>query len=238
MKTVELKTKKREEVGKRTAKQVRAAGEVPAIVYGAGKETIAVQMNLKEFESIIHTEAGENAVITLKIEGGKKAREETVLIKDIQHDPVSDRIQHVDFNIISLTEKITAEVPVHEKGESAGVKEGGVLDHVHRTVTVECLPTLIPDKIVVMIDKLNINDAIHTKELPLPEGVRCLLDPDEVIMKVLPPQKEEVPAEEAEEGAAEPEVLTEKKKEEAPEAAGEGKPEPKAKPAGKEEEKK
>jgi large subunit ribosomal protein L25 len=220
MKTMELKVKLREGSGKQAAKKVRLQGLIPAIIYGAGKESFSIQMDSKEFESVIRTGAGENVVLTLKIEGGK-TNEETVLIKDIQHDPISDKVLHVDFNIISLTEKIEAEVPVYEKGEAVGVRDGGVLENIHRTVTVECLPTEIPDRITVIINDLKINDVIYAKELPFPEGVKCLLDPDEVILKISPPAKEEVPEEvAAEEGAAGPEVITEKKKEEKEEAAG------------------
>jgi len=232
MKTVELKAKVRESVGKSQAKKVRALGAIPANVYGSGSKPVSIQVNTKEFQSVIHTGAGGNVLILLKIEGGK---DQNVLIKEIQVDPVSEKINHVDFNVISLTKKIHAKVAIHEKGEPAGLKEGGVVDHTHREIEVECLPTQIPERIDVNIEALNINDAIQVKDLVLPEGVKCLLDPDEVILKVLPPQKEELPAETIPgEAAAEPEVITAKKPVE--EGAEEGekaapKKEP-AKPAG------
>jgi large subunit ribosomal protein L25 len=211
MKTVELKAKVREGVGKGVAKKLRAQGVIPAIVYGSYTKPVAIQVNTKDFYSVTHTQAGGNVLIHLKIEGATKGTE-TVLIKEIQHDPVSDSINHIDFNVVSLTEKTKAKVHIHEKGEPAGVKEGGVLDHAHREIEVECLPTQIPDRIEVNVESLKINDAIHVKDLVLPEGVRCLLDPEEVILKVLPPAKEEVAAEAVPgEAAAEPEVITAKK---------------------------
>jgi large subunit ribosomal protein L25 len=216
MEQVLLAAQVREGAGKKIAKQIRATGSVPAVVYGTHTEAVSLTVSEKAFQAVIHTGAGENAVISLNIEGGAKPQKETVRVKEVQHDPVTDRVKHVDFQAISLTEKMESEVPIHEKGESIGVKEGGILDHVHRTVKVECLPTAIPDAIIVTIDELNVNDAIHVKDLQMPEGVVCLLDPEEVVLKILPPKVEEEPAEEGAEGeVTEPEVITEKKTEEA-----------------------
>lgn len=209
MKTVELKAKVREGVGKSAAKKVRAQGNIPANVYGTHSKPLSILVDCKEFKTVIHTQAGGNALILLKIEGNS---EKNVLIKEIQRHPVSEAIYHVDFNVISLTEKIRAKVHVQVKGTAAGIKEGGILDHAHREIEVECLPTQIPDKIEINIENLKINDALHVKDLALPAGVTCVLDPDEVILKVLPPQKEEVPAEVLPgDAAAGPEVITAKK---------------------------
>jgi len=222
MEQVLLAAQVREGAGKKVAKQIRKTGDVPAVVYGAHTEAVSITVNEKAFQAVIHTGAGENAVISLNIEGGKKQQQETVRVKAVQHDPVTDRVKHVDFQAISLTEKIEAEVPVHEKGESIGVKEGGILDHVHRTIKVECLPTAIPDAIIVSVDELNVNDAIHVKDLQIPEGVVCLLDSEEVVLKILPPKIEEEPTEEEAEGEiTEPEVITEKKEEGAEEESAE-----------------
>jgi len=209
MKTVELKAKVREGVGKTAAKKVRAQGGIPANVYGTNSKPLSILVDRKEFQAVTHTQAGGNVLILLKIEGDK---EKNVLIKEIQRHPVSEAVDHVDFNVISLTKKIRAKVPVHEKGTPAGIKEGGVLDHAHREIEVECLPTEIPDKVEINVENLKINDAIHVKDLALPAGVTCVLAPDEVILKVLPPQKEVVPAEAVPgEAAAGPEVITAKK---------------------------
>jgi len=145
MEQVSLTAQLREEAGKKSTKQVRKAGNIPAVVYGFKTETVSISVGAKAFLTAIHTGAGENAVISLSIEGGKNKQQENVLVKAVQHDPITDAVKHVDFQAISLTEKITAEVPIHEKGESIGIKEGGVLDHVHRTLKVECLPADIPD---------------------------------------------------------------------------------------------
>ncbi len=220
MKTVELKAKAREGVGKTAAKKVRAEGGIPANVYGTNFKPLSILVDRKEFQAVTHTQAGGNVLILLKIEGDK---EQNVLIKEIQRHPVSEAVDHVDFNVISLTEKIRAKVPVHEKGTAAGIKEGGVLDHAHREIEVECLPTEIPDKVEINVENLKINDAVHVRDLVLPAGVTCVLNPDEVILKVLPPQKEEVAPEAVPgEAAAEPEVITAKKPVEGEAAPTEG----------------
>ena len=146
MKTVPLKANQREKTGKGNVKKLRLEKRIPAVVYGDGIKTTAIDVGLDEFLRTIHTKAGENVIIQLTISGLKKL-DKTVVIKEIQHNPVTDTIQHVDFNAISLTEKIKVKVPFHVKGESPGVKEGGVLDIVHHEIEVECLPTDIPEKL-------------------------------------------------------------------------------------------
>jgi large subunit ribosomal protein L25 len=142
-----------------------------------------------------------------------KLKESTCRIKAIQHNPVTDKIDHIDFMVISLTEKITVKVPVvllHSE-DAPGIKEGGSLDLVHREIEVECLPTEIPEKVSIEMIAMKINDAVHVKELVLPEGIRCLLAPDEVVLAIHTPREEEVAP--VEEGAAEPEVMEKGKKE-------------------------
>lgn len=213
-KTVKLKAVKREGIGKEFAKKLRVNKIIPAVVYGKGFNSIPLEVNGKELESVLKSGAGENAVITLQIDGVPNLKEKTVLISDIQLNPVNDHIQHVDFHAISLTEKIRVKVPVHEKGEAPGLKEGGVIDHVHREVEVECLPTEIPNRIDISIETLNIGDAIFVKDLILPAGVKCILSPEEKVLSVIPPMKEEVSAPAAEEEAPqEPELIKKERKE-------------------------
>ncbi|OGW77520.1 MAG: hypothetical protein A3J52_03385 [Omnitrophica bacterium RIFCSPHIGHO2_02_FULL_49_9] len=139
--------------------------------------------------------------------------EKTVVIKEIQHDPITDAVEHIDFNIISLTEKIKVNVPLHVTGESIGVKEDGVLDVVHHEIEVECLPTDIPERIPVDITSLKIGDSVHIKELSFPSGVTPTLEENEVVVAVHAPRVEEEPVP-AEGEAAEPEVVGKEKKEE------------------------
>jgi large subunit ribosomal protein L25 len=209
MKKVQLQVSSRKEVGSSVAGRLRKQGIVPAVLYGKGKKPYSLQVNRRELEQVLHTKAGENVVLSLSIDAGKK--EETVLVRDIQQDPVTDIIRHVDFHMISLTEKIHIKVPISTKGEAIGTKEGGVLDHVRREVEVECLPTEIPEKIVVTVDNLKIGDSVLVKDLTFPAGVACLLGPEEPVLVCLAPKQEVAALPGDESGPLEPEVITKKK---------------------------
>ena len=211
---------------KSVTKSLRKSGFVPGIVYHKGENSVPVQVSSKELLAVLHTEAGRNVLIDLKLKDDKAKKQRTVVVKELLHDPVGGGILHVDFHQISLTEKITVHVPIVEKGESPGVKnDGGVLETLLREINVECLPTDIPEHVEIDIGKLQINDSIHVRDLVLPESVKLLSDPDMVIVQVKVPvvEKPEEPAE----AATEPEVIGEKKEEGEEEAgkAEEGKKE-------------
>lgn len=212
MQTFELQAKSRTPDGTRKARAVRRNEMLPAVVYGHGMKPLAIEVPEKAFLKAIHTKAGANVLVTLQVEG-VKLKESTCRIKAIQNNPVTDKIDHIDFMVISLTEKIKVKVPVvllHAE-EAPGIKEGGSPDLVHREIEVECLPTQIPEKIEIEVKAMKINDTIHVKELILPKGIDCLLSPDEVVFAIHPPREEEVaPAEEG--AAAEPEVIEKGKK--------------------------
>lgn len=217
MEKLSLKASIRENLGKTGCKHLRDQGLIPAVVYKGGDKGLTVQVNSKELWQALHTSAGENAIITMDIEGGKKKIEKTVMIKEIQHSPVNDKFVHVDFQEISLSEKIRVKVHIAIKGEAPGVKEDhGVFNQVMWEVEVECLPTAIPGHIDVNVEKLRINEVIHVKDLPKISGIEFVDDPDHVVVSVTPPklEKEEGAAEGVAEGAEEPEVIKKGKKEE------------------------
>lgn len=221
MEKILLKAVLREGHGKSSCKQIRKQGAIPAVVYKGGDKGLNVQVDSKELWKALHTDAGENAIITMDIGGGKKNTEKTVMIKEIQQNPVNDKFVHVDFQEISLSEKLKVKVPVAVKGEAPGVKEdGGVFNLVLWEIEVECLPTAIPEHIDVHVENMRINDSIHVKDLPKIEGVEIVEDPDQTVVSVTPPKAEEevAPAEVAAEGAEEPEVIKKGKKEEEGEA--------------------
>lgn len=231
----------REEVGKNKLNALRRMGFVPAVVYGKKSKTMPIKLVRSHLIKFIHAHHGiENMVITLRIEDDektKKSKEEPVLIKDIQYDPVKDDILHLDFNQISLTETLKVKVPLDSKGEAEGVKkEGGVLTHVLWDLEVECLPTQIPEKIEVDITAMKIGDTIFVKDIKVPEGVKVLTDKESIVFTLLAPKKEEVIVEAAaaEAVSAEPEVIKEKKKEEEGEEKEAKKEKPEAKEAKKE----
>jgi large subunit ribosomal protein L25 len=210
---VELHAGLREGKGKEISKKLREKNLVPGVVYKKGEETVSLKIDRKDLAKVLTTEAGENVIIKLCVDDANKKKERTVIIKDVQKDPVRDFPLHVDFQEISLTEKIKVKVRVVAKGESIGVKQDkGVLQHVLWEVECECLPTNIPEKIEAQVANLKIGDAIHIKDMVLPEGVRILEDPDAVVFAVEHAKEVEEAVAPAGEGEAqEPEVIKEKK---------------------------
>jgi len=213
MEKVILKAEVRTGIGKRAAKDLRKKDLIPANVYRAGKGAVNLQVSKDSLSETLQTKAGENVIITLKISGGTDAKDKTVLIKELQRDPVKDDILHVDFNEISLTEVLKVNVPLVSRGEPVGVKvDGGILEHVLRELQVECLPTAIPEKIEVDVSGLKISEAVYVKNITTPEGVKILNDPELIAMIVKPP-KVEAPKEEVVEETGEPELIRKKKEE-------------------------
>ncbi|MFC1590374.1 50S ribosomal protein L25 [Candidatus Omnitrophota bacterium] len=210
-----LKADVREGTGKSAAKKLRNQGLIPAVVYKAGKSTTSLKVSLRELEKILHTKAGENALIMLKVSGAsKKVSDKTVIIKELQHDPVKDNVLHADFNEISLTEALKVDVPLVFKGEPVGVKEeGGVIEHVIRDLHIECLPVDIPEGVEVEVSQLKIGDSIMVKDVAVPPGLKVLNEPDLIVAIVKTPHVEK-PVEEVEgEEAAEPELIKKERKE-------------------------
>lgn len=234
MEKVVLNAEIREKLGKQASKRLRAEDAIPVVVYKKGKGTLSLKVNSRELFHILHTSAGENVIIALKVNSGNKdVKEKTVIIKEIQYGPIKADVLHVDFHEILLTEKIAVDVPIEPKGEPEGVKsDGGILDHPTKELHVECLPTQIPERIEVHVEKLKIGDAIRVKDLIVPPEVTVLSDPELTVVSVVPPRVEEVEEEVVEEGLQEPEVIGEKKPaegEEVEEAVPEVKKEPKEK---------
>jgi len=227
MEQINLTAQIREEKGKTGIKHIRRDSWVPAVMYKGGEKNVLLQLKKGDLLKILHTSLGGNVIISLKISAalaaGKKTRDQdvnTVIIKEIQEDHLKNEILHVDFQQISLTEQITVNVPIAIVGESIGVKqEGGVLEHLLWEVGVECLPTDIPEKIEVDIGSLGIGQSIYIKDLKVPEGVKVLSAPEQIVLMVSQPKEEKV-EEKVEKEVAEPEVIKQKKpeaEEEAPE---------------------
>lgn len=233
MEKVILKAEDRAGSGKKIARQLRVKGIVPANVYKGGKEAQSIQLVEEDLSEVLHTKAGENVIITMKITG---AKDRTVVIKEIQRDPIKDKVLHVDFNEISLTEALKVNVPISAKGEPEGVKkDGGILEHVMWELQIECLPTAIPEKIEVDVSALKIGEAVFVKNITVAEGIKVLNDPELIAMIVKPPKVEAPKAEAgAEEAAAEPELIRKKKEEEAGEEGEAAKEAPKEAPKAKE----
>jgi large subunit ribosomal protein L25 len=212
MNTPELTVKRREGTGKGIARRLRREGVVPAILYGgASPQTIAV--NPRDVLRIIVGHEGTTQLLSVKVEGDGGAR--MAIIRDMQFDPVTDALVHVDIQEVRADRAITVRVAVHPVGEAIGVKETkGILNLVMHEVLVSTLPTNIPERIDADVTNLAIGDVLTVRDLRTPEGVRIMNDPGQAVATVSPPMAEEVaPTPEAAAAVtpAEPEVLTERK---------------------------
>ena len=228
MEEIKLDVQVRSQIGSRKVKAIHQEKCVPAVVYGGGENPVTIKVDRRAYERIMRHHQGQSVIFHLNVmEGEKKVADCPVIVKEEQHAPVSDDLLHIDFHRISLSEELEVKVPIVTKGEAAGVKnDGGSLDHVIWELDIICLPTNIPEKITVDVTDLNIHDAIHVKDITLPEGVRTEHDPEAILVSVVPPMKEvEAPSEDEED--VEPEVIKEKKEEEEAEEGAEEKAEEK-----------
>ena len=194
-----LKAAPRSDFGSRTSRRLRREGLVPGVVYSGGAESRAFQAPEREIRNVLAEGA---ALFDLEIEGGKSV---PVVVKEQQLHPVRGSLQHIDLQEVRLDEAIQAEVTIELEGTDSapGVKGGGVLEHVTREVTVEALPTEIPDRIVADVSTMEINDTLQLSALVVPEGVTLVADdPEEVTIATLsPPRVEEEPEPAVEEEA-------------------------------------
>ena len=213
---LDVQVRGEKEVGRQNIRGLRRDNFFPAIVYGGSKKPTAIKVNRKTYESIMRHHRGEHVIFQLNIlEGEKKLRDYSAIVKEEQHDPVTDKILHIDFNRISLTEKIELKVGIIGKGEPIGVKrDSGVLEHVLWELDIVCLPTQIPQHLEVDISSLEIGKHITVKEIKLPEGVTTKHDMESIVFAVSAPMKEEELVAPVEGAPTEPEVMKEKKKEE------------------------
>jgi large subunit ribosomal protein L25 len=230
-----LEAVKRSTTGKNENNRTRAAGQIPAVVYGAQKAgdavaSIVVSVDPKPFMRILHSSSGLNTLITLKVPGEVDAR---VLVKEVQLDPITHHPLHADFYRVNMDRRIQVTVPVVLKGEPRGVKlEGGVLDFLHREIEMECLPAEIPNAIEIDVSGLGLNDAVYVRDVAKDVTWQSITDGDTMLAHVVTLRVTEEPAAAAEAAAApaaaaapgtEPEVIKKGKTEK----EGEAKPEKK-----------
>ena len=172
-------------MGSRPARRLRREGMVPATVYGREREPVSISVNARDLHSVLHTEAGLNALITLTIGDDDNV---LTMAKEIQRHPFRSEYNHVDFLAISLTEKVTADVLIHLEGEPVGVQfNGGIIETLRNSVEIEALPQGIPSAISLDIAHLDVGDTLKISDLPVLEGVEYLDDPDSPVVTVVIP---------------------------------------------------
>jgi large subunit ribosomal protein L25 len=205
---------------KNAARRVRVAGKIPAVVYGAGQDAVAVTVDPKIITKILHSESGHNTIFDLNIEGGAATK---AMIVDWQNEPIKGRLLHIDLKRIAMDKTMRVSVPVQLVGIPTGVKtQGGILDHILREVEIECLPADIPSHIDVDVSALELHGAIHISDLPHSGSIKYLGEETATVAHVTV-IKEEAPAEAAEPTAAEPEVAKKGKTETAAAPAADAK---------------
>lgn len=219
MKQIQMTANIRNVLKKNAMHRLRNENLIPGVIYGKGEKTVNLQVKAKELRQAIHTPAGTNVLVKLNIEGEEQPQEETVMIKALQRHPVTSKLLHVDFVKISMDKPLETAIPVLVTGTARGIKEGGMLEQVHRELNIRCLPALLPENIKLDAAALGIGDSITVGDLQLAEGVEVLVASHEPVVHVVAPRVEETKPAEGEEVAAvpeatqQPEVVGEKERE-------------------------
>jgi large subunit ribosomal protein L25 len=222
----------RKRSGSGALNSLRKEGLIPGVVYGKTQESFNVRLNRKEVETVLHHSAAEQILVNLTIEDLNQTV--LALIQDVQHNPLTDTITHLDFHAVREDEIIHANIPLELVGEALGVKSGGLLEHLIHNLEIKCLPKDLPEVIQVDVSNLELNGSLHIRELTLPEGVKPVAHGDVMVAMVSEPKvvAEVAPAAEAAPAAADAKAAAAKGA--APAKAGDAKAAPAAaaKPAG------
>jgi large subunit ribosomal protein L25 len=200
-----LKAQPRQEHGKSATRKMRAAGRIPAVVYGRGDETRMLSVDAHELDLLFKRVHYENTIIEIAIDGDRSPVK--TLVREVQSHPYRPQVLHVDFQQVHAGERIHVDVPIRLHGTAEGTRLGGVLMHTISDLPVRCLPDRIPESIDIDISHLGINESVHLRDITLPEGVEAEIDADRSICSVAPPTVSvaEVPVEEP--VTSEPEVI-------------------------------
>jgi large subunit ribosomal protein L25 len=227
-----LEAQPRESGNKNHARRVRQGGKIPAVVYGAGKDSMPISVDPRQVLRILHSESGHNTIFDLNLDGGERAK---AMIVDWQYEPIKGKLLHIDVKRIAMDKALKVKVPIFLKGEAEGVKtQGGILEQILREVEVECLPGDIPSHIDADISHLVFGTVLRVEDLPHGEKVKFLTDPNQPVAHVTSVKEEvvaapEAVAAEAAAAPAEPEVIK-KGKQETEEEGSEAPAEKAAKP--------
>jgi large subunit ribosomal protein L25 len=201
---VQVEVEPRSETGKNHNRRLRSSGRIPGIVYGMDRPAVSVAVLARRIEEVLRLETGRNTIFNLVLNGDEK-KKRAVMIREIQRDPVTENMVHLDFVRVDLTKPVHVNVPVNLVGTPEGVKnEGGVIDFVNRVVEIECLPADIPDKLDVDVSELHIGQNVSVSDIAADEKIKFLTDTDSILAVVMAPRVEvEAAPTEEEEAAAE-----------------------------------
>jgi large subunit ribosomal protein L25 len=188
MSDIVIEAAPREAGSSNAARRMRRERRLPAVVYGGGKESLAITLDPIQIISILKSESGQNTIFKLKAADGA---EDNVMIFDVQIDPLTHKLLHADLGRIAMDVVIEVSIPIHLIGEPKGVIQGGVLDHSLRELDVSCLPGDIPESIEIDVSHLEINDSIRVADLPIPANVTVEAEMDRSVASVVPPVSEE-----------------------------------------------
>ncbi len=209
-KQMKLAAQPRSGAGRIDVKKLRAAGQIPAVMYGAKQAATNLQLGAREVVEVLKHATGEQTLVELEIHDGAAVSSRLALIQEVQHHPVRQTILHVDFHAVSADEKLHAHVTVETHGEPVGVKTyGGRLEVLLHSIEVECLPKDLPELISLDVSAMNVGQAIHLRDLHLPAGVAYRGDGDLTVLRIAGATTDDETA--SEEGPSQPEVIREKK---------------------------
>jgi len=187
-----LIVKQRYRLGKGGARQVRREGNIPSILYGRETEPIPLVVNPNDLKQALSTEAGENTLLEIKIQGDSEEFSKLALLRDIQFDYLTSKPIHLDFQEVLMKEKLHVRVPVKFVGLATGVRnEHGILEEILREIEIECFPKDIPNFFEVDVSELGLGDSIHIGDLKISEDLTVLHEHDETVVTVLAPKVEE-----------------------------------------------
>ena len=214
MPQLNLAARVRTDTGKGAARRLRRNEQVPAIFYGPNSQPLMLAVKYVDLKTLLRSTSSENVIFQLQIESGQGRSSKTVMLKELQTDPIKPVYYHADFYEISMDKEITLNVPVHLVGTPAGAAKGGILQHVKRDLSVACLPGNLVEFLEVDVAALDIGDAVHVKDLVLPAGLKTAEDGDTTIAVVTAPHVVAEKIEEVAEGEKAEEAAAEEPKEE------------------------
>ena len=189
MEGILIKAEIRKDKGKSKAKSTRRKGGIPCVLYGRGLESLGITVSLKEWEKL-RKNIKRNTILKMELHNDSGVEERPVMIRDIQRGILKEDILHIDFLQVTMERKIEVEIPINLTGEAIGLKNNGIVELHLRTIMVECLPSMIPEKIDLDVTNLDIGDSIHANEISIP-GVKILENLDVAIVTIIPPSVEE-----------------------------------------------